>query len=230
MIVFTVQFPQMAVAISDMEAFFEKIRDRLVQFSSKHNAFFADLTKGDDWSFVIKSHALMESVITQSLIKRAGDPRYQNMYERMSIARKVETLKDLGVCSSQQKKFIDFYSALRNRLVHNIDELSFSFETYIGQMNKQNQRNFIRSVGIADETGDNHNSSEQLLLTKTKYVLWITILQLIIIFYFDSEFEQGKKEMDDLSIETSERLLREHLPELFLGHSGKRADPNGAKE
>jgi hypothetical protein len=47
------------------------------EIGEKHE-FLYDLIKQDDWTFVIKAHALIEAAMTQMLVDHLGEPRLTN--------------------------------------------------------------------------------------------------------------------------------------------------------
>lgn len=92
--------------------------------------FLLKLFNEDDWSFVIKSNALVEAVISELLTAKAGDDRLHSLFRRLDLSNvesgKLAFAKALDLLTSEQRQFIRRLSELRNSLVHNVEGLSFS--------------------------------------------------------------------------------------------------------
>lgn len=78
----------------------------------------------DDWSFVIKSHALIERAVTGMLIETTGDDRLKRTFERLPLSYeemgKLSVAKEFDVLTKPQRRFIRTLSQLRNNLVHKV--------------------------------------------------------------------------------------------------------------
>lgn len=212
----------MTIYKKDLIDHFDKQFERLLSKSVEHNKFLSALSSNDDWTFIIKSHALIETVVTQLLITISGDDNYSKLYQRMSISQKIELSRDLNLCTNQEYKFLKYYSQLRNKIVHKVEYLDFNFESYIKSLNKSEFKKFIDAMEIDDQKSNSScKDFNELLITKTKYALWLLILPLTIIFYSKGELTKGMKEVNEKALETSENILREYLPEIFADYKNK---------
>jgi hypothetical protein len=103
----------------------------------------------DDWSFVVRAHAIIEGAVSQ-MLAAALDPRLQPVFEKLELARtgtgKLEFAKALGLLNSDQARFIRTLSELRNRCAHDLKHLDFTFGKHAGSLDKQQLRNFIDSL------------------------------------------------------------------------------------
>src|SRR6266516_3609319 len=59
-------------------------------------SFFKLMSEPDDWSFVLKLHAILESALTRLLEKRLPAESFDDM---MTFVRKVQLVFDLPECS-----------------------------------------------------------------------------------------------------------------------------------
>ena len=96
------------------------------------NSFFDGLLKsGDDWTFVIKVHALLETALTHLLVSELERQELTEIFANieMSNARtgKVAFAKELGLLGVVGRRFVRKFSELRNDLVHDVRNTSFSF-------------------------------------------------------------------------------------------------------
>ena len=93
------------------------------------------ILSGDDWSFVIRSHAVIEALVS-ALLATQLDRRLVPLFNRLELGDvdfgKLAFAKALGLLSSDQRRFISLLSTLRNKLAHNPTHLSFNFDAVDG--------------------------------------------------------------------------------------------------
>jgi hypothetical protein len=110
---------------------------------------------GDDWSFVIRSHAVIEGLVS-ALLASHLDPKLVPLFDRLELgdvdSGKLAFTKVLGLLSSDQRRFISLLSSLRNKLAHNPKYLSFDFDVHFESLDK-NQRATFSKVLAADLSG-----------------------------------------------------------------------------
>ncbi|MBC2605747.1 hypothetical protein [Pelagicoccus albus] len=116
----------------------------------QHGDFLIKLLEEDDWSFVIKSHALIEASVTNLLIRRIGEPEMTKFVKRMPLSDsesgKVVLLKDLGLLDSGLRSFIRWYSELRNKLVHNLEHIDFQLESHFASLDPNQKKSWKKKV------------------------------------------------------------------------------------
>ena len=83
--------------------------------------FFERLYNEDDWSFVIKLHALIEAAATKVLVECLNKPELRDYVARAPLSGaengKLPMMKALGIGDSQFRGFIRKLSELRNQLL-----------------------------------------------------------------------------------------------------------------
>lgn len=100
----------------------------------------------DDWSFVVKAHAFLELVICTLLSLHLRKPALEEVLaEKVEMHARIEMTKALGVTTSEDRKAMRDLGTLRNRLVHNAKETSFTFAEYF--QNKALKKNFTDTFG-----------------------------------------------------------------------------------
>jgi hypothetical protein len=94
--------------------------------------------EGNDWEFIIKAHALIETALTEVLVHRLGHPELEELVGRLPIngfASKLTFSQALGIFrvpGRVDEKFIISLGEIRNRLVHNIKRgVSFALVDYL---------------------------------------------------------------------------------------------------
>lgn len=97
--------------------------------------FFRDLNAADDWSFVIKLHALFEAACSHLLLFHFKEPELAKVFNRLELSNKttgkVAFLGKLGLLSKENRRFISSLSELRNSLVHDVRNAEFAFSALV---------------------------------------------------------------------------------------------------
>ena len=181
------------------------------EFSDKLYSIVND----DDWSFVIKVVAIIESTLTKLLLEKSGDIKFTKLFESISVSRKMDLLFELGLCTSEGKTFIKYLLKLRNKLAHDPDELDFNFEKFIKELNKTQRNELLKSINISKNNKYN-DSYRKLIFEDTKNAIWINILPLLLVFDFTRETLKMEKELEELSAVKTEEILEKIAPELFI--------------
>jgi hypothetical protein len=94
--------------------------------------FIEHLVEEDDWSFVVKAHALLEACATELLV-RSSDSRLTPIFKSMQLgggrASKMEFVRALGLLDDPAISFVRWLGELRNRIVHDVRHVGFSLVT-----------------------------------------------------------------------------------------------------
>ena len=92
--------------------------------------FFRDLLREDDWSFVIKLHALFEAACTHLLLFHFKEPELTEIFARLELSNKttgkVTFLAKLELLNKENRRLVSKLSELRNSLVHDVRNTEFS--------------------------------------------------------------------------------------------------------
>lgn len=136
------------------------------------NGFFEGLAKEDDWSFVVKCHALMESACSYLLTSYFNNPSYADIFSCIEMSDKktgkLAFLQAAGIIVPEEVIFIVALSELRNSLVHNIHRVPFKFQDHISNLDKNQQHSFAKSFGYAYLDSNDNN---KLVLKDSKPIL-----------------------------------------------------------
>lgn len=122
-------------------------------------SFLCNLLAEDDWSFIIKSHALLEAAVTQMLVEYLGESQLKTYIERLPLSDsqlgKIVIAKQLGLLDEKERKFIRWFSELRNILVHKIENVNFNIQEHFKQLDKNQKKAWMDTIccGSKDEEG-----------------------------------------------------------------------------
>jgi hypothetical protein len=108
--------------------------------------FFPNLLKEDDWSFIIKLHALIECSCTELLLHHFKKPDLSKVISRLELSNtttgKLALLSSLKLLQDIDKKYIISLSELRNSLVHNVRNCNFELKEMVDGFNEQQLKSF----------------------------------------------------------------------------------------
>lgn len=141
--------------------------------------FFDALLKEDDWSFVIKAHALIEASVSSYLASSLGRKNLIGCFSRLELSNKsfgkLAFIKELNLLTKHERRFIASLSELRNKLVHNISEVEFDFNNYFEKLKRDQKKNFIDSFGYCYLAGEKNGTCVVGNIEKIKLNLKKTI-------------------------------------------------------
>jgi hypothetical protein len=127
----------------------ESYSELISKFDDNKELLF-NFVKEDDWSFVIKTHAFIEAMVTELIITQISDDRIKSTIERLPLsdgqASKLKMAKDLNLLNSNERKFIKIFSSLRNELAHKIENVDFTFEKHIKSLDKNQKKSWCDAI------------------------------------------------------------------------------------
>lgn len=116
--------------------------------------FFESLDRDDenDWSFVIKIHALVEAAISHLLTDHLQRPELHDLFSRLDMSNKTTGkaafVKALGLLDEPERRFISSLSELRNKLVHDVRNVNFDFVAYVEDMPAKDRDTFLKNFNL----------------------------------------------------------------------------------
>jgi hypothetical protein len=179
-----------------LRTFSDKVGSKL----QETNEFLAHLAEEDDWSFVIKSHALIEATVTRLITSTLGDKRISPPLERLPLSDnqmgKIAIAKQLGVLDGPQRKFIKWYSELRNSLVHKVENIEFSFSEHWAGLDQNQKKAWKKTIDWSRKTNEPNKDFCKLIENQIKTALWLSILTLIGICETNASQAEMMKKID----------------------------------
>ena len=178
------------------------------------DGFFRALLKEDDWSFVIKLHALFESAVTHLLEHTLGVPKLGSILGNLELSDKhrgkLAFARELDVLDSSERRFLSVLSEIRNDLVHDVRNVSFDFESYISSRDSNQRKQFARVFEsfFSDyfTIGGTEVRREDFILGNPKFALWQASMFILAIIYQQKELARLQSEFNRLSSENYELL------------------------
>jgi hypothetical protein len=126
----------------------------ILELEQKFNVgigFFNNLIKESDWSFVIKLHAVFEAILASAIAEKLNKPELSAIFQHVEMSNKkygkVSVAKALKIIPNYTEKFIYELSELRNKLVHDIRNVNFTFKEYLSTLDKQQKQKIFNNLG-----------------------------------------------------------------------------------
>jgi hypothetical protein len=191
--------------------------------------------EGDDWSFTIKAHALIETGLTELIIHCIGKPALDEMlarlpitgqFSKLAIIRALKPIADDG----ETEAFTGVLGGIRNRLVHNIKRIDFSLNNHFQELHAKDASEFQRQRNALDLlygdmdsfTLDDEKVDAALLFRESARLLIATSLGMILVrIHVSTGFAKWTKGMQ----ETATRVFSQSIiDELLKQHGSKGSD------
>ncbi len=153
------------------------------------SGFYNVLLAEDDWSFVIKLSALFEAASGQALGAKLQHPEIEIELAYLEQSQKINLITKLDIITKEQSTFLIKLSELRNKLVHNISEVTFDFGAYTSNFDKQAKRSFAKVYGHGIHenftvNGVSFNRTD-FTVKNSKMAMWITAQEILACLHAD---------------------------------------------
>lgn len=188
--------------------------------------FIAALYREDDWSFVIKSHALVEALLTYLLSAHLQNNNVGSIFAFLDTSNprtgKLAFAKAFGVLDEDARRFIRGLSELRNQLVHNVANVRFTFAGHTAQLNKQTRHTWVHAFGYGlkavgqarlgqlDEPARRHLDS--LVLDMPKMAIMASVAWLALEIFSRGQNVDMRRAIDRLADILNDEYERKQLP------------------
>ena len=115
--------------------------------------FFCSLCKEDDWSFIIKMHAFLEAQLSTVIADHLNKEELSSIITQIPMSDtkygKVKIAYSLNIISKEMLTYIKSLSEMRNKLVHNIENVNFDINDDFKSKDKQAQQSQYNNFGFA---------------------------------------------------------------------------------
>lgn len=189
------------MSASDPETVEEAVR--LLETDLKvRSGFLEGLTKEDDWSFVIKSHAFVEAAISHLLAEALSEPTLQAVFANAETANpksgKVAFVKALDLLGKDARRFIQKLSELRNKLVHDVSQVDFAFLSYVDSLDAQQMFSFVEAFGYfaSGEEFEQDGATirvRDFMCSSPKRGIWYSVMALAAVIYVSKDLARLKR-------------------------------------
>ena len=180
--------------------------DRLEESLELPPGFIASLELESDWSFIIKSHAIIESICSTLITNATGKPELSKLFSRLPLGDsefgKLRFIRDLNLLDESLRKYITSLSELRNKIVHNIENVNFDVTDHFNSLDKNQKTSFIAKFGIGlNNTNDNQELNAKMFKEQPRQALnlsFVYVIYKIELLFLDQVAAKKKAQLADL--------------------------------
>ncbi len=187
--------------------------DSMISELRQKSDFMLALIEDDDWSMIIKSHALVESLITELLVSKTEEPKLKSLIERLPLSDdqigKIKIAKDYELLSTSERSFIKRLSELRNSLVHKFENIDFNLINYVNSLDKNQKKSWQKTFTWYEHGRSVENSWVENTLSKPKISVWMSIYMFVSLTVVKISELKNQTQIDDASQRTINELLKE---------------------
>ena len=163
----------------------ENLSDLEASLGAGHG-FLEALKSEDDWSFIIKSHALLEAGLTTLITEHLGHPELCTFVEYLETSNnrtgKIALISNQGLLTKNQITFIKKLSELRNHVVHKVSNVNFTFNSYFKELNKdklKSMSSWVIYYPVSIEMEGKEISNYEVFRSSPKLMLWMGLLEVL---------------------------------------------------
>jgi hypothetical protein len=205
--------------------------------------FFHHLLDDNDWSFVIKLHALIETSITHALVTFFDKPELRSVFSRLPLAStstgKLAFVQELQLLDRPSVRFVQALAELRNGFAHNPANVVITLGDFLAQSpNKDSLESRFRwgysaakdiRCKVDDDHYDLHEVTKYMAVVcfehaQHKLAVWLSSIIILRQLYIVTVNKRLDSEVSALN----SGLL--HLLGKILQHPSPKPDPATSKE
>ena len=189
--------------------------------------FFVNLLiKEDDWSFIIKLHALVEAAVSYLLASICGD-RLLEIFTRLELSSdtigKVAFAKALDVLDTDERSFIRKLSEIRNSFAHDVRQACATLGGYVAGLSKDQLKALKVAIGPGVDPfpiADTIVPEVEFVRDNPKVCIWLRALFVISFIYQSKDLVLLRRKVADerekllATVLEVDRLRREFVTRL----------------
>ncbi len=169
--------------------------------------FYHSLLKESDWGFIIKLHSLFEASATHILNLRIGDGCLEEALSYIDFSHskygKTKLLRKLGALNANQAKFLQWLSEIRNKMVHQVENVLFDLKNFVDSLDNNQKNGFCNKIGYSsgDEIpiANTKVPRNQFILENPKLSIWLTASDVLACICLEEEFVELDKQKNELT-------------------------------
>ena len=168
------------------------------------NGFYNNLYNEDDWSFVIKLSAFLETASTDVLTTVLGYRNIENAISYLdygnSKSGKVVIMQKLEIITKNQATTLRKFLEIRNKVAHRLEDINFTFQNYIASLKDEKQKkefvlNFGHSVSESFELKKQKIEKKDFVLENPKLIIWFAMREIIGCMHLSKEEKEIKDKL-----------------------------------
>jgi len=157
--------------------------------------FLQGLLQEDDWSFILKVHALAEAAISHLLVKVTEREELRQVFSRLELSNpstgKIAFIAAMDLLGKEERRLVRRFSELRNFVVHDVTKVDFNLKAYVSSLDSNQFNGFVQTYGYFSGYEDLEHQGEQLALqdfirAQPKFSVWSSIMLLMGKIYLEA--------------------------------------------
>lgn len=142
---------------------------------------FNKLKDEDDWSFIIKTQALLETALSHLIKATLGRDELEDFIEKLNLqgrTGKLAVVKALGLLTDSHRKYLGQLAELRNNLAHKIQYVTFTLSEHLKGMNEKAFKDFVLTALVlpSDVKLELSNELQDMARENPRLLLWMGAL------------------------------------------------------
>ncbi len=107
------------------------------------------LASDDDWTFVIKMHAIVEAALNHMFMVRLNDPKLSEIVAKLPTndekKGKMAFIKTYDLLREDSRLFVRLFSKIRNNAVHDVKSFDLNLTKYVAALEDKEKPNWKRA-------------------------------------------------------------------------------------
>lgn len=173
--------------------------------------FMLSLLDTDNWSMIIKSHALVESLVTELIVSQTEEHKLKALIERLPLSDaqigKIKIAKDYELLSIPERAFVKRFSELRNNLAHKIENVTFDIDAYVSNLDKNQRKSWQSAFTWYEHGKEVKNSWSAATIGNPKLAIWLAVFMFISLASVKISELKGQSSIRLVSEQTTKQLL-----------------------
>jgi hypothetical protein len=186
------------------------------------DGFFRKLLDEDDWSFVLKFHALVEAALSRALTDHLGHPALVDVFAATELSDKrkgkLAFARALDILDPHERAYVSTLSELRNAMVHDVRNVGLSLHEYLKRIDEKRVRAMFRTLDLAPDGGpwrfkSGSMSRKDVFLANPKLVIWVFGSMILASLHAKKRAAVAKREFEKTAAAIVEQLGAEPTEE-----------------
>jgi hypothetical protein len=186
-----------------LDALLENVAKFEAQIGIKSGFLASLLNDGDDWSFIIKAHALAEAALTDLLTAGVGREELRDVFSSLSMGDsrigKLALAERLQLLDPGRRAFFRALGRVRNQFVHDIKKAGLGIADFANTLEPAERTQFLRDLmrGHTRELvivdGERSVPTEEFVATRPRFAIWISAMSALELIYQIKSLDQATR-------------------------------------
>jgi hypothetical protein len=187
----------------------------------------------DDWSFIIKTQALLETALAYLIKTALGREELETFIEKLNLngrTGKISLVKALGLLTDDQRRYLEQLAGLRNNVAHKIQYVTFTLAEHLKCLSDNDFKKFVLTALIMPDDTPFTVTAElrEKMLPHSRTLLWAGALNCLMAVYFHDQKAEEERLRTEFykNFYESKSSLEQGLAGLFPMRLSDLAYPN----